>query len=59
MKICAGSVVPPQHSHSQRVMRLANRILDANKDLPEIRAIKNWTFTVLNDSSRAAFSLPV
>ena len=56
MKQYTGSIVPPEHPHSQRVMMLANRLLDANKDIPEIHT-KNWTFIVMNDPSERAFSL--
>ena len=56
MEIYAGSIIHPEHSQSKRVLKLANRILDANKDLPEIHT-KNWTFIVMNDPSERAFSL--
>ena len=52
----AGRIVPPEHPQSQRVIRLGQRLIDANKDIPEIHT-KNWTFTVLNDPKKSAFSL--
>ena len=58
MKIYAGRIVPPQDPQSQRVMKLAKRLLDANKDLPEIQT-KNWTVTVINSPEFNAAVLPV
>ena len=59
MKIYAGRIVPPQDPQSQRVMKLAKRLLDANKDLiPEIHP-KNWTFTLVIDPTISAFCLSV
>ncbi len=56
MEKYTGRIVPPEHPQSQRLIRLGKKLLDANKDIPEIHT-KNWTFTVLNDSKKSAFSL--
>ncbi len=58
MEDFSGKIVPPQHPCYRRVTRVANRLLKANKDLPQIYT-KNWTVTVLEDPSFNAFVLPV
>jgi len=59
MKIYAGRIVPPQDPQSQRVMKLASRLLDANKDLIPETHPKNWTFTLVIDPTISAFCLSV
>ncbi len=58
MEYHAGSIVRPQHPQSQRVTTVVNRLLNANRDLPEIQT-KNWTVTVLDSPIKRAYTLPV
>lgn len=53
------TLVPVNHPYYDRVKRVANRLLRANKHMPQIYT-KHWTITVLNDpNSVNAFVLPV
>lgn len=54
----ANSFVPVDHPHYARVKRVANRLLKANKHMPQIYT-KYWTITVLDEPSMNAFVLPV
>lgn len=54
----AGSIVSLQDPQFQRVTTLFNRLLDANKDIPEIHTV-NWTVTVLVDPKHKAFTSTV
>ena len=55
----ANYIVPTDHPLYNRVKRVANRLLIANKNMPQIYT-KMWTITVLNDPGNVnAFVLPV
>lgn len=52
-------IIPTHHPYYARVKRVANRLLLANKHLPQIYT-KTWTITVLDDPGNMnAFVLPV
>nr|CAH0110056.1 unnamed protein product [Daphnia galeata] len=54
----ANNILPINHPYYARVKRVANRLLHANKHLPQIYT-KTWTITVLDDSKNMnAFVLP-
>lgn len=61
-KICTefgDSIVPPSHPYYYRVKKVANRLLSANRHMPQIYT-KTWTVTVLDDPKQVnAFVLPV
>ncbi len=62
LQICvefANQIVPIHHPYYARVKQVANRLLVANKQLPQIYT-KTWTITVLDDPRNVnAFVLPV
>lgn len=54
-----GLILKPSHPEYSRVVRVANRILKANQDLPGVKD-KQWAVTVVgHPTERNAFVLPV
>lgn len=54
----ANRIIPTHHPYYTRVKRVANRLLLANKHLPQVYT-KTWTITVLDDPGNMnAFVLP-
>lgn len=58
MQKMQNQVLPPNHPSVYRVQKVVNRILEANKDIPEVKD-KKWGVAVINSSIENAFVLPV
>ena len=54
----AEDLLPTSDSSYARVANVANQLLKANKDVEQIHD-KDWTISVIHDSERNAFVLPV
>ena len=52
------NILPDNDPVYDRVARVANRILKANRDLEQLHG-KDWTITVVQDDTKNAFVLPV
>lgn len=52
------SIVPTTHPAYVRLLRIVNRLLESNKDLPQIKQ-RDWTLSVINSDDQNAFVLPV
>ena len=51
-------ILSASNPYTHRTLKVANRIFDANKTIPEVSAI-NWKLTVIKSDVQNALALPV
>lgn len=51
-------IVPTTHPAYKRLLRVVNRILEANQDLPQVKE-REWTLSVIDKDDPNAYVLPV